>query len=94
MLLAGIIHFNRVSSFKEAYLQALLFLEAMNWFDATVIDRLWVGYDSIWKIRGMEDVPYVKPWSRILKERLILSGIWVIGAALVAGLVMLTGGIR
>ncbi len=92
VLLVGIIHFNRPGSFHKAYLQGLLFLEVMNWFDAIVIDRLWVGHSNLWKIRGMEGIPYVKPWERILRERLILSGIWTIGAVLVAALVMITGG--
>lgn len=26
-----------------------------------VIDRLWVGHSKIWRIKGMEGVPYVKP---------------------------------
>lgn len=30
---------NRVSDFKTAYLQALLFLEVMNWYDGIVIDK-------------------------------------------------------
>ena len=36
--------------FKTAYLQACLFLVAMNWFDGIVIDRLWVEHSRIWHI--------------------------------------------
>ena len=25
-----------------------------------VIDRLWVGHSKIWRIKGMEGVPYIK----------------------------------
>ena len=38
---------NRVTDFKTAYLQAALFLVVVNWFDALVIDRLWVGHSKI-----------------------------------------------
>ena len=34
---------NHVSDFKTAYMQALLFLEVMNWYDGIFIDKVWVG---------------------------------------------------
>lgn len=79
---------NGVSDFKTAYWQALLFLEIMNWFDGIVIDRLWVGHSKIWIIPGTEDLPFVQTWPQVLKKRGLLTVIWIIGAALVAGLVM------
>lgn len=80
---------NRVQDFGPAYGQALLFLEVMNWFDGIVIDRLWVGCSRFWVIPGMEGVPYVQSWPQVLKKRCILTLIWIIGAAVVAGLVVL-----
>ena len=44
---------NKVSDFKAAYLQALLFPEVMNIYDGTVIDKLWVGHSKFWIIPGM-----------------------------------------
>ncbi len=41
----------------------------MNWFDGIVLDRLWVGKSKIWKVRGMEGVPYIKPWKTVLVKR-------------------------
>lgn len=79
---------NGVSDFKTAYWQALLFLEIMNWFDGIVIDRLWVGHSKIWIIPGTEDLPFVQTWPQVLKKRGLLTVIWIVGAALVAGLVM------
>lgn len=79
---------NGVSDFKTAYWQALLFLEIMNWFDGIVIDRLWVGHSKIWIIPGTEDLPFVQTWPQVLKKRVLLTVIWIVGAALVAGLVM------
>ena len=39
-LLLGIIGlWNRASDFKSAYLQAVLFLEVMNWYDGFIIHR-------------------------------------------------------
>jgi len=80
---------NRITAFSEAYLQALLFLEVMNWYDGIVIDKIWVGYDRFWLLPGCEDLPYVQSWPQVLKKRGILSLIWVAGAAVVAGIVII-----
>lgn len=86
LLIIGL--WNGVSDFKTAYWQALLFLEVMNWFDGIVIDRLWVEHSKIWIIPGTEDLPFVQTWPQVLKKRGLLTVIWIVGAALVAGLVM------
>ena len=86
LLIIGL--WNRVNTFASAYLQALLFLEVMNWYDGIVIDRLWVGHSLFWKIPGV-DLPYVQTWPQVLKKRCVLTLIWVAGAAIVAGLVVL-----
>ncbi len=80
---------NGVSEFGTAYLQAVLFLEVMNWYDGIVIDRLWVGHSKLRIIKGTEDIPYVQTWNQVLKKRVILTLIWAAGAAAVAGLVVL-----
>lgn len=80
---------NRVSSFKTAYLQAFLFLEVMNIYDGIVIDKLWVGHSKFWILKGTENIPFVQTWTQILKKRSFLAVIWVIGAAIVAGIVVL-----
>lgn len=80
---------NGIHDFRSAYWQALLFLEVMNWYDGIVIDRLWVGHSAFWIIPGTEDIPFVQTWPQVLKKRGILTVIWVIGAALVAGIAAL-----
>ena len=80
---------NKVTDFKTAYLQALLFLEVMNWYDGIVIDKIWVGYSKFWILPGCEDIPYVQTWKQMFKKRIILTLIWVAGAAIVAGIVVL-----
>ncbi|MBR2662319.1 MAG: hypothetical protein IKE25_01255 [Clostridia bacterium] len=80
---------NRVSDFGTAYLEALLFLEVMNWYDGIVIDRLWVGHSRFWIIPGTEKIPFVQTWPQVMKKRGILTMIWTAGAAVVAGLVVL-----
>ncbi|MGN1168233.1 MAG: hypothetical protein ACI4S2_17605 [Lachnospiraceae bacterium] len=87
MLLALILiigFWNGISDFKSVYLQSLLFLEVMNWFDGIVIDKLWVGHSRFWIFFGTEDLPFVQTWKQVLKKRMILSLIWVAGAAIVA----------
>ena len=80
---------NRVTDFKNAYLQALLFLEVMNIYDGVVIDKLWVGHSKFWILKGTEDIPFVQTWAQVVKKRSFLALIWVIGAAIVAGLAVL-----
>ena len=80
---------NRVTDFKTAYLQALLFLEVMNIYDGIVIDKLWVGHSKFWILKGTEDIPFVQTWTQVLKKRSFLALIWGIGALIVAGLVVL-----
>ena len=80
---------NGFHSFWPAYWQALLFLEVMNWYDGIVIDRLWVGHSRFWIIPGTEEIPFVQTWPQVLKKRGILTLIWIAGAAVVAGIVML-----
>lgn len=80
---------NGIQSFWAAYWQALLFLEVMNWYDGIVIDRLWVGHSRFWVIPGTEEIPFVQTWPQVLKKRGILTLIWIAGAAIVAGIVLL-----
>ena len=82
---------NGVDAFWLAYWQALLFLEVMNWYDGVVIDRLWVGHSRFWIIPGTEDIPFVQTWPQVLKKRGILTLIWLVGAAIVAGIIVLLG---
>lgn len=88
-LLLFIAGWNGVRDFKTAYLQALLFLEVMNWFDGVVIDKLWVGHSKFWVLPGTEDIPFVQTWGQVLKKRGILTLIWVVGSAIVGLLVVL-----
>ena len=80
---------NSVSKFGEAYWQALLFLEVMNIYDSVVIDKLWVGRSKFWVLPGLENVPFIQTWGKMLKKRIIYSAVWVVGALLAAGLVVL-----
>lgn len=80
---------NGIRDFKPAYLQSLLFLEVMNWYDGIVIDKVWVGHSRFWILSGTEDLPFVQTWKQVLKKRLILSFIWVIGAAITAFIIVL-----
>ena len=82
---------NHVTDFKTAYLQAYLFLVVMNWFDGIVLDRVWVGHSRVWKIKGMEGVPYIKSWKTVLVKRTLGTILYLIIALAVAGAVVLVG---
>lgn len=88
-----IVLWNRVTDFKTAYLQTLLFLEVMNVYDGIMIDKIWVGYSKFWMIPGCEDIPYVQTWLQVLKKRSFLALVWVAGAAIVAGIVVFLFGV-
>ena len=82
---------NHVTDFKTAYLQSVLFLVVVNWFDGIVIDELWVGHSRLWVIPGMEDVPHTKPVSYMLKRRTLGTVMYLVVALVVAGVVVLIG---
>ena len=80
---------NHVTDFKTAYLQLVLFLVVMNWFDGIILDWLWVGHSKLWVIEGMEGVPYVKSWKQILIKRSLATVLYLVFALAIAGIVML-----
>ena len=82
---------NRVTTFTAAYWQAVLFLVVMNWFDGLVIDLLWVGHSKIWRIEGMEGVPYVKLWRAVVNKRSAAMMLYLLVAAAIGGIVVLIG---
>lgn len=77
-----------MKDFKTACLQSALFLVITNWFDGIVLDRLWVGHSKIWRIKGMEGVPYVKA---VLTKRSLATVLYLIFSLAVAGIVVLIG---
>ena len=89
VLIVGV--WNRASTFRAAYAQTAVFLVVMNWFDGIVIDRLWVGRSKIWRIVGMEGVPYVKPWRTVCTKRSAATALYLLVAAAVGGIVVLIG---
>ena len=89
VMAAALILILRVWNGNQSFWTALLFLEVMNWYDGIVIDRLWVGHSRFWVIPGTEEVPFVQTWPQVLKKRGILTLIWIAGAAVIAGIVML-----
>lgn len=82
---------NHVTDFKTAYIQAVIFLVIVNWFDGIVIDQLWVGHSKLWMIEGMEGVPYMKPWGYMIKRRILASIMYLGVAVIVAAIVVLIG---
>lgn len=87
VLIIGV--WNGITGFGAAYWQALLFLEVMNVYDGIVIDKLWVGHSRFWVLPGLEEMPFVQTWRQVLRKRIVLALIWVAGAALAAGIVVL-----
>jgi len=91
VLIAVIAGWNGVKDFKTASFETYLFLAVVNWFDGFVIDLLWVGHSKIWRIEGMEGVPYVKPWRTVVTKRSAATALYLLVAAAVGGIVVLIG---
>ena len=88
VLLVIIIRYvNGVHDFWTAYLQSLLFLEVMNWYDGIVIDKIWVANDSFWLIEEVKDIPYVQTWKQVFKKRGMLSVIWIVCSLITAAVI-------
>jgi hypothetical protein len=91
VLIADIAGWNGVKDFKTASFETYLFLVVVNWFDGFVIDLLWVGHSKIWRIEGMEGVPYGKPWRTVCTKRSAATALYLLVAAAVGGIVVLIG---
>ena len=52
-------------------------------------DAVAIGHSKFWVLPGTEDIPFVQTWELVLKKRCVLTLIWVAGAAVTAGLVVL-----
>ena len=87
LLIIGL--WNGVRDFFFFFIQALVMLEVMNWFDGIVIDKIWVAKSKFWVIAGTEDIPFVQTWKQVLKKRGILTAVWIVLSFAVAGLVVL-----
>ena len=91
VLIAVIVGWNGVKDFKTASFETYLLLVVVNWFAGFVIDLLWVGHSKIWRIEGMEGVPYVKPWRTVYTKRSAATALYLLVAAAVGGIVVLIG---
>lgn len=60
----------------------------MNWYDGFIIDEIWVRFSKFWVIPGLEDMDYVQSWTQMFRKRLVLTAIWLVGAAIIAALVV------
>jgi hypothetical protein len=82
---------NRVTELRPAYVQALVLLVIMNWYDGIVIDRLWVGRSKFWVIPGCEDLPYTKSIKSVLIQRGIMTLVYLPVAAIIAEIAVFVG---
>lgn len=87
ILIVGL--WNQKTDFISAFLQSALFLVVMNWFDGIVIDKIWVGYSSFWRIKELEGIPYVPTWKQVLIKRGICSILFILVAVIPAGIIVI-----
>ena len=79
VLIAVVAGWNGVKDFHTACFEAYLFLV------------VWVGHSKIWRIEGMEGVPYVKPWRAVVIKRSAAMMLYLLVAAAIGGIVVLIG---
>ena len=91
VLIAIILSGIKSTDFKTAYLNPTSSFVVMNWFDGIMLDRVWVGHSKIWEIKGMEGIPYIKPWKTVLTKRGLATILYLIIALVTAGIVVLVG---
>ncbi len=80
---------SNISDFKTAFIQAVIFLEAMNLYDGIVVDEIWVRFSKFWIIKGAEDISHVKKLPFVLAERFIMSAVYIPVAAGLAKLAVM-----
>ena len=80
---------SNISDFKTAFIQAVIFLEAMNLYNGIVVDEIWVRFSKFWIIKGAEDISHVKKLPFVLAERLIMSAVYIPVAAGLAKLAVI-----
>lgn len=73
IVLGSVFLVNRTDDWGKAFGQIYGMIFVMNWYDAIVVDYLWVAKTSYWHIPELGDTPIAKPWSLILKERIVAS---------------------
>ena len=80
---------NGARGFRQGFVHIFVILSIMNLIDRFLIDELWVCHTKAWVIPGTEEIPFVQTWPQVLKKRGILTLIWIVGAAVIAGIVVL-----
>lgn len=78
-----------ISDFKTAFIQAVVLLEVMNWYDGILVDEVWVRFSKFWVIKGAEDIPHIKKLSFVLVERGIMTLVYIPVAAGIAKLAVM-----
>ena len=90
ILVPAMVYFvNGARTFVDLFWQMTAVLMIMTLFDRIFIDWYWVGRTKAWIIPGTEEIPFVQTWPQVLKKRGILTLIWIAGAAIVAGIIVL-----
>lgn len=82
IVLSSVFLVNRTDDYGRAFGQIFTMLFTMNWYDAMVVDYLWVAKTGYWRIPELGDISIVKPWSLILKERALATLLFIPIAAL------------
>ena len=95
IILGAIVYFvNGSRSFLNGFLISYGLWLIVDWYDAIVIDILWLCHSKVWILPGTEDLPFVQTWAQVLKKRAFLAVIWIAGAAIIAGIVVLLAMLR
>ncbi len=84
MILGSVFSLNQVSTWGEAFGQIYFLCFVMNLFDGIVVDYLWVSKTNYWIIPELSDLEIPKPLRYLIKERVIMSIVYIPLAAVFA----------
>ncbi len=84
IILGSVFLVNQVSTWGEAFGQIYFLCFVMNLFDGAVVDYLWVSKTKYWIIPELSDLEIPKAPRYLIKERVVMSIVYIPLAALFA----------
>ncbi len=87
MILGSVFYVNKTQEWIKAFGQIYFLCFVMNWFDAIVIDYIWVRKTKYWIIPELSDLEISKSLGFLIRERLVMCLVYIPLSALFACIV-------
>ncbi len=90
-LLVIVVYWNKVTDFKNAFIQTNILLQAWNIYDGLVMDILWVKNSRNLIIKGTESIYQMPTVKEILRKRLLFIPILILVSLVLSGIIAIIG---